>query len=485
MMKILFAASECMPFAATGGLGDVIGSLPRALRDAYGPAADIRVVLPLYECIPPSLRQSFTKEAVFTVRLSWRRQYCGLYSLRRDGIVYYFIDNEYYFGRQNIYGYPDDGERYAFFSMAVLDMLAHIGFFPDILHAHDWQGALSVIYKNLLYGDRQGYARIKTVFTIHNIEYQGQFPTYMLEDVFALSAAHRKILGWRDDINLMQGAVILADQITTVSPTYAKEIQTPALGRGLDSVLRAHAEKLSGILNGIDDTYYNPAADAAIAKPYTKDTAIYKKANKISLQQELNLPQREDIPVFSVISRLVGHKGTELICTAAKRLLQEEEAQLVLLGTGDEVYEAFFHALEDTFPEKMRALIKYDRDLSKRIYAASDFFLMPSASEPCGLSQMIACRYGAIPIVRETGGLSDSIHPFKIENGKVQGSGLTFMAYDTDALYERILQALEIYKDEALHRRLTVQVMEQDYSWKVSAGAYMRLYNGLSAPKKG
>lgn len=479
-MKILFAASECMPFAATGGLGDVIGSLPRALRDAYGLAADIRVVLPLYECIPPSLRQSFTKEAVFTVRLSWRQQYCGLYSLRRDGIVYYFIDNEYYFGRQNIYGYPDDGERYAFFSMAVLDMLTYIGFFPDILHAHDWQGALSVIYKNLLYGDRQGYARIKTVFTIHNIEYQGQFPTYMLEDVFSLSAAHRKILGWRDDINLMQGAVILADQITTVSPTYAKEIQTPALGRGLDSVLRAHSEKLSGILNGIDDTYYNPAADAAIAKRYTKDTIIYKKINKTSLQQELNLPQREDIPVFSVISRLVGHKGTELICAAAKRLLQEEDAQLIILGTGEETYEAFFHTLEETFPEKMRALIKYDRDLSKRIYAASDFFLMPSASEPCGLSQMIACRYGAIPIVRETGGLSDSIHPFKIENGNVQGSGLTFKSYDTDALYERILQALEIYKDADLHQKLTVQVMEQDYSWNISAGAYESLYNRLS-----
>lgn len=474
-----------MPFAATGGLGDVIGSLPQALGDIYGAAADIRVVLPLYGCIPGPLRQRLTKEGAFTVRLSWRQQYCGVYRLCQENITYYFIENAYYFDREEIYGYPDDGERFAFFSMAVLDMLAHIGFFPDILHAHDWQGALSILYKNLLYRDRQGYAGIKTVFTIHNIAYQGQFPTYMLEDVFALTPAHEKFLGWKEHINLMQGAILLADQITTVSPTYAAEIQTPAMGCGLDGVLRTCRKKLLGILNGIDTAYYNPACDPVLTRQYTKATAQYKVENKTALQKQLKLPVREDVPVFSAISRLVEHKGIDWICTAAKRLLQEEEAQLVLLGTGDEVYEAFFHALEDTFPEKMRALIKYDRDLSKRIYAASDFFLMPSASEPCGLSQMIACRYGAIPIVRETGGLSDSIHPFKIENGKVQGSGLTFMAYDTDALYERILQALEIYKDEALHRRLTVQVMEQDYSWKVSAGAYMRLYNGLSAPKKG
>ena len=474
-----------MPFAATGGLGDVIGSLPQALGDIYGAAADIRVVLPLYGCIPGPLRQRLTKEGAFTVRLSWRQQYCGVYRLCQENITYYFIENAYYFDREEIYGYPDDGERFAFFSMAVLDMLAHIGFYPDILHAHDWQGALSILYKNLLYRDRQGYAGIKTVFTIHNIAYQGQFPTYMLEDVFALTPAHEKSLGWQEHINLMQGAILLADQITTVSPTYAAEIQTPAMGCGLDGVLRTCRKKLLGILNGIDTAYYNPACDPVLTRQYTKATAQYKVENKTALQKQLKLPVREDVPVFSAISRLVEHKGIDWICTAAKRLLQEEEAQLVLLGTGDEVYEAFFHALEDTFPEKMRALIKYDRDLSKRIYAASDFFLMPSASEPCGLSQMIACRYGAIPIVRETGGLSDSIHPFKIENGKVQGSGLTFMAYDTDALYERILQALEIYKDEALHRRLTVQVMEQDYSWKVSAGAYMRLYNGLSAPKKG
>lgn len=474
-----------MPFAATGGLGDVIGSLPQALGDIYGAAADIRVVLPLYGCIPAPLRQRLTREGAFTVRLSWRQQYCGVYRLRQENITYYFIENAYYFDREEIYGYPDDGERFAFFSMAVLDMLAHIGFFPDILHAHDWQGALSILYKNLLYRDRQGYAGIKTVFTIHNIAYQGQFPTYMLEDVFALTPAHEKSLGWQEHINLMQGAILLADQITTVSPTYAAEIQTPAMGCGLDGVLRTCRKKLLGILNGIDTAYYNPACDPVLTRQYTKATAQYKVENKTALQKQLKLPVREDVPVFSAISRLVEHKGIDWICTAAKRLLQEEEAQLVLLGTGDEVYEAFFHALEDTFPEKMRALIKYDRDLSKRIYAASDFFLMPSASEPCGLSQMIACRYGAIPIVRKTGGLADSICPFHMENGKLQGSGLCFASPDPNALYEKILQALKIYQNPALYKKLSVQAMGQDYSWEVSAGAYARLYNRLIPSQKG
>ncbi len=473
-----------MPFAATGGLGDVIGSLPAALKGIYGEAADIRVALPLYESVPASLRGALCREAVYSVRLSWRNQYCGVFSLRRDGILYYFIDNEYYFARQDIYGYPDDGERFAFFSMAVLDMLEHVGFNPNILHAHDWQGALAIIYKTLLYGKRTGYAGIKTVFTIHNIEYQGRFSLPMLEDVFSLSPVHAGVLGWKEEINLMQGAIILADQITTVSPTYAAEILTPAFGRGLDGALQEHAAKLCGILNGIDYTYYNPA-DPAAPLPYTEKTITRKKENKLALQLRLGLPQKGDVPVFSVISRLVGHKGCDLLCGAAGRLLTEKDVQLIVLGTGEDRYEAYFQEMEKSFPEKMRALILYDRDLSKKIYAGSDFFLMPSASEPCGLSQMIACRYGTIPIVRETGGLADSIKNFQVKDDRVQGCGLIFRTYHTDALYEKMIQALDIFKNVALHRQLAMQSMEQDFSWNVSAGAYAALYKRLISPQKG
>lgn len=473
-----------MPFAATGGLGDVIGSLPAALKGIYGEKADIRVVLPLYGVVGASFREALAKESAFTVRLSWRNQSCSVWSLCRNGILYYFIHNEYYFDRQDIYGYPDDGERFAFFSMAVLDMLEYVGFWPDILHAHDWQGALAVLYKSLLYGQRAEFARIKTIFTIHNIEYQGKFSLAMLEDVFALFPTHADLLGWKEEINLMQGAIILADQITTVSSTYAAEILTPAFGHGLDQILQKHTAKLSGILNGIDYVYYNPAAPAAHL-PYTKETIYCKIENKLALQDSLGLPQRGSIPLFSVISRLVGHKGCDLLCAAARRLLTEQDAQLIILGTGEAQYEACFRELEKSFPEKMRALILYDRDLSKKIYAASDFFLMPSVSEPCGLSQMIACRYGAIPIVRETGGLADSIKNFQIKNGRIQGCGLVFRDEHADALYEKITEALDMYRNAALYRQMAIQSMEQDFSWNASAGVYAALYQRLCSPQKG
>ncbi len=473
-----------MPLAATGGLGDVIGSLPAALKGIYGKAADIRVALPLYRAVDTSFREVLSKEAAFTVRLSWRNQSCSVWSLRREGILYYFIDNGYYFDRQDIYGYPDDGERFAFFSMAVLDMLEHVDFWPDILHAHDWQGALAVLYRFLLYGRRAEYDGIKTIFTIHNIEYQGRFSLPMLEDVFALSPIHTDLLGWKEEINLMQGAMILADQITTVSPTYAAEILTPAFGHGLDQILREHTAKLSGILNGIDYVYYDPA-DSAVSLSYTKETIYRKRENKLALQNSLGLPTSENVPLFSVISRLVGHKGCDLLCAAARRLLAEQDAQLIILGTGEAQYEACFRELEKSFPEKMRALILYDRDLSKKIYAASDFFIMPSISEPCGLSQMIACRYGAIPIVRETGGLADSIKNFQTENGRIQGCGLVFQNDHADALYEKIAEALDIYRNTTLYRQMAIQSMEQDFSWNASAGIYAALYQRLCSPQKG
>ena len=341
-----------MPFAAAGGLGDVIGSLPAALRSACGSSADIRVAIPLYGCIDDTLRVECTKEAEFFVRLSWRMQPCCVYSLHRGGVLYYFIENDFYFDRENIYGYPDDGERFAFFSMAVLDMLEHIDFYPDILHAHDWQGAPAILYNTFLFGGRRGYDSIKTVFTIHNIEYQGRFSMDMLEDVFALSPAHAKAAGWTGEINLMQGAIALADQVTTVSPSYAKEIRTPCMGHGLDAVLRQHAAKLSGILNGIDYAYYNPAADPVLSRSYTGATVPRKKENKSFLQTTLGLPCRKDVPLFAVISRLVEHKGTDLLCEAAQRLLSGQDAQLIVLGTGENQYETFFEGLEKSFPQR-------------------------------------------------------------------------------------------------------------------------------------
>ena len=476
--NILLVGAEAMPFAATGGLGDVLGSLPAAIA-AADPEADVRVVLPLYGQVKGEWRKKMTKLTEFTVTLSWRQQYCGVFSLVKDNVTYYFIDNEYYFKRDKLYGFLDDGERYAYFCKAVIDLMPCIGYYPDILHAHDWQAALSIVYLNTLYRHVQGYGDMRTIFTIHNIEYQGKYDFGILSDVFGLGYDRYELLNYGGCINLMKAAIQCADRVSTVSPRYAQEILSPEYSHGLYHCLRANAGKLSGILNGIDYVYYDPEHDPIIAKTFSADMLDGKYANKIALQREIGLPEDEKIPLLAIISRLATHKGLDLITEMAYNLMKDHDAQLVILGCGEGRYENFFRTLEAQFPQKVRALITYDRDLSKRIYAATDIFLMPSHSEPCGLSQMIASRYGAIPVTRETGGLYDSIKGYWEEGDVIHGNGFTFANYFAGELAERTRAALALYANEQKRARLVRKIMQTDFSWSVSAKRYIQLYSSL------
>ena len=478
MKKILYVGAEVMPFAATGGLGDVLGSLPAALASTG--EADVRVVLPLYAAVSEAWRKQMKEEDVFYVNLSWRQQYCGVYSLQKDGVTYYFIDNEYYFKRPSLYGFFDDGERYAFFCMAVMETIARIGFYPDILHAHDWQSALSVVYLNCLYRHRKGYENIRTAFTIHNIEYQGQYDFAILGDVFALGENEHSLMDHDGCINLMKAAIECADRVTTVSPRYAEEIRTDEYAHGLASCLNRNAHKLSGILNGIDYVYYDPENDSAIAVPFTPTRMAGKAKNKLAMQKEAGLPEKKDVPMLAIISRLASHKGLDIVAECIWDIVANNDIQLIILGKGEAKYEQLFCDLQSAFPEKVSAMITYDRDLSKRIYAATDIFLMPSKSEPCGLSQMIASRYGAIPVVRETGGLYDSIKPYwQNEKGTILGNGFTFANYSASELKERTEAAIALWQDAALRRKLVRKIMNTDFSWNVSAKQYLALYDQL------
>ena len=478
MKKILFVGAEAMPFAATGGLGDVMGSLPTALAEG---GADVRVVLPLYASVGSAWRRKMKTEAVFTVRLAWRKQYCGVMSLCKDGVTYYFIDNEYYFGREGLYGFFDDGERYAFFCMAVLEMLREIDFYPDVLHAQDWQAALSVVYLNCIYRARAGYEGIRTLFTIHNIEYQGKYDFSILGDVFSLGENEHTLMECDGCINLMKAAIESADRVSTVSPRYATEILCAEYAHGLEHILSRNAHKLSGILNGIDYEYYNPAAkDNVIEARFSWRSMAGKAENKRALQKETGLPERGDVPMLAIISRLASHKGLDLVAECIYSLVEENDLQLVVLGKGEDRYERMFVDLEARYPEKVRALITYDRDLSKRIYAAADIFLMPSKSEPCGLSQMIASRYGAIPVVRETGGLYDSIKPYWLDGKTVRGNGFTFANYSSAELKERTEAALGLYHNPERFAKLVSRAMRTDFSWKSSASQYLALYDEIT-----
>ncbi len=477
MKKILFAGAEAMPFAATGGLGDVLGSLPAAL--AASGDADVRVVLPLYAAVSDEWRKKMKQEAVFYVRLAWREQYCGVFSLQHGGVTYYFIDNEYYFKRPSLYGFFDDGERYAYFCMAVMELMTRLNYFPDVLHAHDWQAALSVVYLNCLYRQRKGYGDIRTVFTIHNIEYQGIYDFSILGDVFALGENEHTLMEYDGCINLMKAAIQCADRVSTVSPRYAEEIRTPTYAHKLDSCLNANAHKLCGILNGIDYDYYDPKGDKAIAAKFSVRSMAGKAACKKALQEEVGLPVRDDIPVLAIISRLAAHKGLDIIARCIYEIILHNDVQLVVLGKGEGRYESFFTDLERSFPDKVRALITYDRDLSKRIYAATDIFLMPSKSEPCGLSQMIASRYGAIPVVRETGGLFDSIKPYWEEKKTIHGNGFTFANYSAEELKERTEAAIALWNDADKRKKLVSKIMKTDFSWSASAEKYLEMYQAL------
>ncbi len=477
MRKILFVGAEVMPFAATGGLGDVLGSLPAALKKEYEDDIDVRVVMPLYDAIKQEWREQMKLEAVFNLQLSWRNLYCGIHSLVKDGVTYYFVDNEYYFKRGSLYGFMDEAERYAFFCKAAVEMLGVVGFYPDVLHAHDWQAALTIPYLNFQYRWRREYQNIKTVFTIHNIEYQGQFPMDVLGYVFGFD--YSDYLEYNGCVNLMKGAIEMANVVTTVSPRYSEEIRGDEYSHGLAPILNNNAHKLTGILNGIDYKYYNPEGDKEIYQNFGSGELDKKVKNKTELQKALGLPVREDVPLVAIISRLASHKGLDLIREVAYGLVDNNDMQLIVLGKGEAQYENFFVDLERNRNDKVRALIMYDRDLSKRIYAACDIFLMPSKSEPCGLSQMIASRYGAIPVVRETGGLYDSIKGYWLLNGTILGNGFTFANYYAGELYERTCAALELYHDKELYPKFAKKIMDTDFSWGISARKYYMLYERM------
>ena len=471
MKKILYVAGEALPFASSGGLGDVIGSLPEALVNE---GEDVRVVMPLYSAVSEVYRKKFEYIGSKYINLSWRRVYCGIFKYIHKGVTFYFLDNEYYFKRASLYGEYDDGERFAFFCRAALEILPDIDFFPDILHAHDWHAALSVIYLKQCYAKTdERYAGIKSVFTIHNIQYQGQYDFAILGDVFGLMAWDREIVEYEGVINLLKGAIVCADKVTTVSPTYAKEILSPRFSHGLDGVLNAYSYKLSGILNGIDRDYYNPSKDKEIFANFSYRNIEGKDECKRGLQKMLGLPER-NVPLVAVISRLVSHKGLDLVMLAGDDMLSSD-IQLVVLGMGDKSYEDYFQGLASRFPTKCRTLITYNRDLSKQIYSAADIFLMPSKSEPCGLAQMIASRYGTIPVIHETGGLYDSIKDIGCEGG---GNGFTFASYSAYEMLSSVNRAVSLYYDDRdSFDKLRKKVMRVDFSWKQSAKTYIELYN--------
>ncbi len=463
--KILFVASECTPFIVTGGLAEVIGSLSKAIAATGN--YDVRVVVPLYSDIKKEYRDKFTYLGNIYVHLAWRNQYCGIFSYEQDGVIFYFLDNEFYFKRPGCYGYFDDGERFAFFSRAVLEIMPFLNFYPEVMHCHDWQAALAAIYLKTNYCFRQEYQFIRALFTIHNIEYQGQYSLDILSSLFDIYGKYQYLVEYNNSINLMKGAIECCERFSTVSPRYAQEIKDPYFAHGLDPIIRRNEFKLTGILNGIDDIGYNPQYDSHIFANYTPDDMSNKAVCKAELQKMLGLPVKPETPVISMISRLVSHKGFDLVLNIIEELLQSD-VQVVVLGTGDSHYEGFFKDLARRYPEKMSAQIMFNNDLSRKIYSGSDIFLMPSKSEPCGLSQMIACRYATVPIVRETGGLYDSIKP--------QQNGYTFTNYNAHDMLYVIRQAVADYKNKPVWSQLMYRAATTDFSWKNSAKQYEALY---------
>ncbi len=463
--KILFVASESTPFIATGGLAEVIGSLSVAL--AATDKFDVRVVIPLYSDIKKEYRDKFTYLGNFYVHLAWRNQYCGIFSYEKDGVIYYFIDNEFYFKRPGCYGYYDDGERFAFFSRSVLELMPFLNFYPDVMHCHDWQAALAAIYLKTNYCFREEYQYIRALFTIHNIEYQGQYSLDLLCDLFDIYGEYRYLVEYNNSINLMKGAIECCERFSTVSPRYAQEIKDPYYAHGLDPIIRNNEFKLCGILNGIDDVGYNCALDSHLFANFTSDDFSNKAICKSELQKMLNLPVKQDTPIISMVSRLVSHKGLDLVTNVIEELLQDD-VQVVILGTGDAHFEGFFSGLAKKYPDKLSANIVFNSDLSRKIYSGSDIFLMPSKSEPCGLSQMIACRYGTIPVVRETGGLFDSIQPLH--------NGYTFTNYNAHDMLYVIRQAMSDYKNKTEWAKLMYRAATTDFSWSHSAKDYAALY---------
>ena len=476
-MKILFAASEVAPFIKTGGLADVAGSLPQALAKEGN---DVKVILPLYEGISSDWREKMTFVTYFNVTLSWRQVYCGIFELERDGVTYWFVDNEYYFKRWQLYGHFDDCERFAFFSRAIIETPGHLDWAPDVIHCNDWQTALVPVYLLEEKYRIPQLANAKTVFTIHNIEYQGRYGEQVLVDVIGLDKSYfnEGMLAYFSDVNLMKGAIMASNYVTTVSPTYAQELRTPFYAHGLDGVINMQSGKLEGILNGIDTELYNPAKNPSLAANFTaKNPKKGKAVCKQALQQAVGLTEDPDVPIIACVSRLVGHKGFSLVSDALNEIMSMN-VQMVVLGTGDWQYEETFRHAQSQYPGRFAAQLTYSAPLSNMIYAGADMFLMPSISEPCGLSQIIAMRFGTVPIVRETGGLKDTVTPYNKFEGT--GRGFTFSNINAGDMAWVIREAVDLYyNNKEAWAGLMKEGMTADFSWSNSAKQYLDIYEKI------
>ena len=470
-MNILFAASEALPYVASGGLADVAGSLPSAIVKK---GHDCRVVIPLYKSISAEMRASLTFLTNITVDVSWRKQYCGIFTGIYKGVTYYFIDNEYYFGRDGIYGFYDDCERFVFYSRAVLEMIRCIDFKPDIIHANDWQAAMIPVYYQIFYKYQQGYENIHTIFTIHNIQYQGKYGKEVLNELMGIPLYHTGLLEYDGCVNMMKGAIETADKITTVSPSYAWEILDPWYSHGLDRALNPKQYKLCGFLNGIDVDGYNPEMDPAIPANYSVKNMQGKAKCKQALLEELGL-QDGDEPIIGIVTRFVSHKGIDLIRYVFEDILNLGY-KFAILGSGEKIFEDFFKEMAWRHPGRVSVTLGFIPQLARRIYAGCDMFLMPSQSEPCGLAQMVAMRYGTLPIVRETGGLRDTVR----DGGGENGNGFTFKTYNAHDMLGACNRAKIAYDDKPRWKALQKTAMESDFSWNVSAELYLGLYRELT-----
>ena len=468
--KVLFASPEIMPFGGTGGLGEVAGSLPREVNRLRGSGVECRVIMPLYGSVKEEFRRKMKFLGHMDIPVAWRSQYMGIYELKTAGVVYYFVDNEYYFKRDKLYGYFDDCERFSFFSRAVIESSGITGFEPDIIHANDWQTALAAVFAGTIYADKA----IKTVFTVHNVEYQGRYGNDVLKECIGLDKKDNHYLMMDGDVNLMKGAIECCDKFTTVSPTYARELTYPVSAFGLDEIIRNNEFKLTGILNGIDTVAYDPMNDSYTEAAYTFDKMPGKKKCKRDLQRSLGLPE-SDGALITMITRLVAPKGVDIVAEMIDDLLYNNDVQFVMLGTGDSKYEDFFRQLQERHPDQVRALIEFNTATAHRIYAGGDIFLMPSRSEACGLAQMIACRYGNVPIVRLTGGLADSIQ----EWDGWEGNGFTFYDFNGNELAFAVGRALDLYSHRNKWRALVKHIIREDFSWAKAAEIYHKMYTEL------
>lgn len=476
MIRVLLVTSEAVPFAKSGGLGEVAGSLPQAL-DAEG--ADVRVVLPKYWDIPEEFKSQMIHLGSVTVPLGWRRQYCGISRLEHKGITFYFLDNEYYFKRSGYYGYIDEAERFAFFCRGVLQSLGVMDFMPNILHCHDWQSALIPVFLRAFYEDVPGFKEIRTVLTIHNLKFQGIFPHVILSDILDLSERYFSPdkMEFFGQVNFLKGGIVFSDILTTVSPGYAEEIKYPFFGEYLDGLIRQYENKLHGILNGIDYQEYDPAADSRLYVNFG-EYRQGKRSNKLKLQEETGLPVKDDIPLLAMVTRLTSQKGLDLLLHIMEELMGLN-VQLMILGAGEEKYERTLSNKASQFQNKFRLNLEFNERLARRIYAASDIFLMPSLFEPCGIGQMIALRYGSIPIVRETGGLKDTVKPFNEFTG--EGNGFSFCNYNAHDFLYTIKRALHCYNNKEVWDLIVNNARATDHSWEKSAREYLDLFEKLKA----